>query len=241
MARRRFFVDEMRNGRARLVGESAHHLTRVLRVEAGQKYEITDTQRVWLAEVATARKSQVEFEVIEEIASGPEPLPLVAYLALIRFEKFEWSVEKATELNVTRIVPFQAQRSERGLDDGARKRVERWRRIAHEASEQSRRLRPPEITAPCAFAEILADDSPIRIWLDERPGAPPLIRVIAGQPNAAVAIAIGPEGGWSDSERERFTGSLWLPASLGAGVLRAETATCAALAGVAQIRLADTI
>ena len=66
MARRRFFVDEMRNGRARVVGENAHHLTRVLRVEAGQKYEITDTQRVWLAEVSTARKSEVEFEVIED-------------------------------------------------------------------------------------------------------------------------------------------------------------------------------
>ncbi|HKD06986.1 MAG TPA: RsmE family RNA methyltransferase [Bryobacteraceae bacterium] len=241
MARRRFFVDEMRNGRARVVGENAHHLTRVLRVEAGQKYEITDTQRVWLAEVATARKSEVEFEVIEELATGPEPPQTVAYLALIRFEKFEWSVEKATELNVTRIVPFQAQRSERGLDDGARKRVERWRRIAHEASEQSRRLRPPEITDPCAFDQILADASPIRIWLDERRGAPALIKVLSGKPVDGVAIAIGPEGGWGDSERERFAASGWLPASLGTSVLRAETATCAALAAIAQLRLAFTI
>jgi 16S rRNA (uracil1498-N3)-methyltransferase len=241
MARRRFFVDEMRNGRARVVGENAHHLTRVLRVEAGQKYEITDTRRVWLAEVATARKSEVEFEVIEELAAGPELPQTIAYLALVRFEKLEWSIEKATELSVTRVVPFQAQRSERGLDDGARKRVERWRRIAHEASEQSRRLRPPEITSPCAFEQVLSDDSSVRMWLDERPGAPALIRALSARPLGSVAIAIGPEGGWSDTERERFAASGWLPASLGTGVLRAETATCAALAVIAQVRLADTI
>jgi 16S rRNA (uracil1498-N3)-methyltransferase len=241
MARRRFFVDEMRNGRARVVGENAHHLTRVLRVETGQKYEITDTRRVWLAQVATARKTEVEFEVIEELAAGPEPPQTVAYLALIRFEKFEWAVEKATELNVTRVVPFEAQRSERGLDDGARKRVERWRRIAQEASEQSRRLRPPEITGPSTFEQMLTDNCSARIWLDERPGAPALIKVLSAQPIDGVAIAIGPEGGWSDSERERFAASGWLPASLGRSVLRAETATCAALAAIAQVRLADTI
>jgi len=241
MARRRFFVDEMRNGRARVTGENAHHLTRVLRVEAGQKYEITDTHRVWLAEVATARRSEVEFEVIEEVAAGPELPPTIAYLALVRFEKFEWAVEKATELNVTRIVPFQAQRSERGLDDGARKRVERWRRIAHEASEQSRRLRPPEIATPATFDQILADDSHTRIWLDERPGAPAVIKLLSGKPATGIAIAIGPEGGWSDSEREKFVASGWLAASLGQGVVRAETATCAALATIAQVRLADTI
>ena len=100
MARRRFFVDEVRNGHAAITGESAHHLTRVLRVEAGQKYEISDNRRVWLAEVATARKSMVEFAVIEELDAGEEPAETTLYLALIKFERFEWAVEKANAGNL---------------------------------------------------------------------------------------------------------------------------------------------
>jgi len=98
-------------------------LTRVLRVEVGQKFEISDNRRVWLAEVGVARKNVVEFTVLEELAAGDQPAETTLYLALIKFERFEWAVEKATELGVTRIVPVQAQRSERGLEEGARKRV----------------------------------------------------------------------------------------------------------------------
>lgn len=239
MARRRFFVDQVRNGRAEITGENAHHLTRVLRVETGQKYEITDNHRVWLAEVESARKSVVQFATIEELSTGPDLPETAVYLALIKFERFEWAVEKATELGVTRIVPVQAQRSERGLEDGARKRAERWRRIAHEASEQSRRLRAPDIDDPIRLADALKDETPIRIWLDERPGAPPLLRTRAE--TAAVALAIGPEGGWTDTEREQFASAGWSGASLGPSVLRAETAVCAALAVIGQLRMPDTI
>jgi 16S rRNA (uracil1498-N3)-methyltransferase len=227
MARRRFFVDEVRHGEAIIEGENAHHLTRVLRVEPGQKYEITDTRRVWLAEVKTARKTLVEFATLEELPPNP-PLPeATLYLALIKFERFEWAVEKATELAVARIVPVEASRSERGLADGAGKRVERWRRIAREAAEQSRRLRPPEIDDPIRFDRMLKIDSPHRIWLDEQPGAKPLFELLP--PNAPAAFAIGPEGGWSVSERHSFHQAHWTPASLGPAILRAETAATAAL------------
>jgi 16S rRNA (uracil1498-N3)-methyltransferase len=230
MARRRFFVDEVRNGEAAIEGESAHHLTRVLRVEAGQKYEITDTRRVWLAEVKTARKSIVEFAVVEELEAGRQLAPATLCLALVKFERFEWAVEKATELGVSRIVPVEASRGERGLGEGARKRVERWRRIAHEASEQSRRLSPPEIDDPIRFDRMLALDGAHRLWLDERPGAPALMHALKMQPGDSAALAVGPEGGWSDAERESFRHSGWTGASLGPPILRAETAVCAALA-----------
>ena len=89
MARRRFFVDEVRKGQAEINGESAHHLTRVLRVEAGQTFEISDSSRVWLATVETARKDLVRFHVTEEIGAGPEPRPVTLYLALIKFDRFQ--------------------------------------------------------------------------------------------------------------------------------------------------------
>src|SRR5262249_40859032 len=152
-------------------GDEAHHLVRVLRVEAGQKFEISDTHRVWLAEVETARKSEVRFSVLEELAAGPELPEVVLYLALVKFDRFEWAVEKATELGVTRIVPVETTRTEQGLFQGAAKRVERWRRIAHEASEQSRRLAPPDIADPIRFAAVNAEAPPHRFVLDENPGA----------------------------------------------------------------------
>ncbi len=235
MARRRFFVDRVRKGQAEITGENAHHLTRVLRVEAGQKFEITDNERAWLASVETARKDLVRFNVIEEIASGPELPCVTLYLALIKFERFEWAVEKATELGATRIVPIDANRSEQGLAAGAQKRVERWRRIAREASEQSRRLRAPEVADAVRFPEALNDPSTHRIWLDERPGAKPLLSAIDLRPGDSAAIMIGPEGGWIDGERERLAASDWIAASLGPSILRAETAVCAALAALTQM------
>lgn len=237
MARRRFFVNQVHSGFAELTGESAQHLTRVLRVEKGQTFEITDNSRVWLATVESARRDLVRFEVTEELPSGPPAPAVTLCLALIKFDRFEWAVEKATELGVTRIVPVAAARSERGLLEGGQKRVERWRRIAHEASEQSRRLQPPEIDAPAKLSQVLndlRDDSTHRFWCDERPGAPPLVQAFQPVAGDSTALLIGPEGGWTDPEREQFTAAGWRAVSLGPLVLRAETAVCASLAVIAQ-------
>lgn len=234
MARRRFFVKEVRSGQAEIAGDQAWHLARVLRIEAGQTFEITDNSRVWLASVETARKDLVRFRVIEEIASGPEIPHVALYLSLIKFERFEWAVEKATELGVARIVPVEASRSEQGLLAGAMKRVERWRRIAHEASEQARRLRAPVIANPVRFREALEDTSTHRVWMDEQSGAKPLSEIFTLRPGDTCAVMIGPEGGWSDAEREDFIEKKWAGASLGPMILRAETAASAALAVVVQ-------
>src|SRR5581483_2129386 len=110
--RRRFFVDEVRNGHAEIEGEDARHLTRVLRVEVGQKYEISDNRNVYLAEIETARKEHVVFRTIEKLpapAAGPR---VILCAALIKFDHFEWMVEKATELGVSEIVPVQTTRTE---------------------------------------------------------------------------------------------------------------------------------
>lgn len=223
-----------------MTGEDAHHLTRVLRVEAGQKFEISDGARVWLANVAEARKAVVRFEVLEEIGAGPELAPVTLYLALIKFDRFEWAVEKATELGVAAIVPVEAERSEHGLYQGSQKRAERWRRIAREASEQSRRLRAPEVREAVRFREAAGAAATHRVWLDEQPGAKPLASAFAFRHGESCALLIGPEGGWADAEREALAGAGWTGASLGPLVLRAETAVCAALAVTGQLWLQGT-
>src|SRR5580698_10330377 len=173
--RRRFFVDEVRNGRAELSGDDARHLTRVLRVEPGQRYEISDNRNVYLAEIETARKERVVFRTLEKIEAPPLPVRIALYAALFKFDRFEWMIEKATELGVAEIVPVETIRSERGLERAARKRVERWRRTAVEASQQSRRAFLPVVREPLRFQDAVSIDAPRRYALDEKPGAPRLV------------------------------------------------------------------
>jgi len=233
MARRRFFVDAVERGRARITGPDAHHLTRVLRVAPGQQFEISDNQSVYLAEVESAGKDLVSFAVHERLAA-PEPVvhtTLVA--ALVRFERFEWIIEKATELGVEHIIPLETERTEKGLRKAAEKRSVRWSRIAREASEQSRRARLPEIHDARALTDGLEIEADYRYVLEEAQSTAPMLLVLPGTrlTSDRVALLLGPEGGWTDRERELIIASAgWTPVSLGREILRAETAAIAGLA-----------
>src|SRR5580704_7618 len=170
--RRRFFVDQVRNGHAEISGDDAKHLTRVLRVEAGQSYEISDNQTVYLAEIESARKERVTFRTLEKLPVIEPPVRMVLCAALIKFDHFEWMIEKATELGVAQIVPVVTVRAERGLDRAAHKRLERWRRIGVEASQQSRRAHLPEIASPAAWTDVQATSANYRFALDENETRP---------------------------------------------------------------------
>jgi 16S rRNA (uracil1498-N3)-methyltransferase len=229
MARRRFFVPQVRHGQAELTGEDAKHLTQVLRVEVGQIYEISDNEDVYLAEVALARKSQVVFEVRDRLPPPAEaPVPVTLLVALIRFERLETIIEKATELGAGTIQLVRAERSERGLDLAAPKRIARWQRIALEASQQSRRARLPVILEPVPFRKALEAKADYRLFLDEERNGRSLLDLVAAPGPAA--LLVGPEGGWPAHEREAALEAGWSPVSLGPLVLRTETAAIAALA-----------
>jgi 16S rRNA (uracil1498-N3)-methyltransferase len=231
MARRRFFVDAVASGCARIMGSDAHHLTRVLRVERGQQYEISDNQSVYLAEVADARKDLVSFAILDRLETADPAVRTMLVASLIRFERFEWIIEKATELGVERIVPVEAARSEKGLGKAAGKRMVRWNRIAKEASEQSRRSRLPEIDEARRLEDVMEIEASYRYLLDEAE-APPMLSILPAnrQTGDRVALLLGPEGGWTDRERAEIKATGWCAVSLGREILRAETAAVAALA-----------
>jgi 16S rRNA (uracil1498-N3)-methyltransferase len=229
VARRRFFVDSIRNGAAELRGDEARHLTRVLRVEPGQRFEISDNQHAYLAEIAEARGERVVFQVIEPLAAVGLPVRITLCAAIFKFDRFEWMIEKATELGVDRILPVEAARTEKGLFEASRKRSERWARIARESSQQSRRVHIPEILPAVRFEHSLEEAAEHRFFLDEG-AAPPLLREIPAERSDTAALLVGPEGGWTDAERAMATAAAWCPVSLGPLVLRAETAVSAALA-----------
>jgi 16S rRNA (uracil1498-N3)-methyltransferase len=231
MARRRFFVETIEEGHARIAGEDAHHLSRVLRVEAGQKFEISDNRRVYLAEVETVRKDLVSFAIVEQIEVAEAVVHTALFAALVKFERFEWMLEKATELGIEEITPVQTERSEKGLEQAAPKRLRRWQRIAREASEQSRRVRLPSLESPIELAQALRNRASHRFALDEAAGRPMLSALPqVRQPGDRVALLVGPEGGWTDRERAAISAASWSAVSLGGNILRAETAAIAALA-----------
>jgi len=231
MARRRFFVQAIERGHAQITGQDTHHLTRVLRVEPGQKFEISDNTNVYLAEVETVSKDLVRFVILSPIDAEQPVVHTALFAALIKFERFEWLLEKATELGVTAVTPIQTDRSEKGLEQAAGKRLGRWDRIAREASEQSRRTRLPDIESPIQLTEALRNAGGYRYALEEGE-APPILRALPDirQPGDRVTLLVGPEGGWTGRERVAIAAAGWSPVSLGNSILRAETAAIAALA-----------
>lgn len=228
MTRRRWIADECTGDRAALVGAHAEHLARVLRGRVGQEFDISAGGRVRRGRIASVTPERVEFDLAEDVPALAAP-QIRLYLAVFKFDRFEWAVEKATELGVTRIVPVIARRTDAHLAAAAVKRVERWRRIAREAAEQSRRSAPPEIAEPVKLKAALAESGGTGIVLDES-GQGTTLKDAVASAAGPVLLAIGPEGGWTDEERKLFESSGWASASLGSGILRAETAAIAALA-----------
>ena len=230
MTRRRWIADEVSGDRAALVGEHAAHLARVLRARVGQEFEIAAAGRVRRGRVTVVSDERVELELGEDTAAAPD-LPLTLLLSIFKFDRMEWAIEKLTELGVARLVPVIARRTEARLAQAAAKRVQRWRKLAREAAEQSRRAAPPEIAAPTKLREAAGGLQGLRIFLDESEQETTLKQALrshsAGQ---AVALAFGPEGGWTEEETQLLRAAGWSAASLGSRILRAETAAIAAAA-----------
>ena len=245
---------------AALIGDQALHLARVLRAQPGQIFDVVAAGFLHRAEITHVDPNpdapRVDFLLHEELESDAA-LPLHLLLAIFKFDHFEWAIEKATELGVAQITPILARRTEKHLAQASTKRVERWRRIAHEASQQSRRTSAPNISAPTPLKLALESETALnRILLSEteqtftlsealshpatNSSEPPPLQShrnggeVAPPPATPLtrthALAIGPEGGWTPEEMSLFTQHHWTPVTLGPRILRAETAAIAAIA-----------
>jgi 16S rRNA (uracil1498-N3)-methyltransferase len=228
MTRRRWIADEVSGNRAALVGEHAQHLSRVLRVRVGQEFDISTGEEVRRGTVRAIDNARVEFELGEKVEASTSA-PITLLLAVFKFDRMEWAIEKCTELGVAKIVPVIAVRTETHLAAAAMKRVERWRRLTLSASEQSRRVVPPEISDPIKLKSALDQSSSKRIVLTETEKGVTLPDLLSPE-IASIALAVGPEGGWTEAELKLFQDAGWQSASLGPTILRAETAAIAALA-----------
>lgn len=246
--RRRFFTDRFDSDSAILRGDTAEHLGRVLRAEPGQLYELSDGERVWLArvdKVASSKRngSQVEFTLIEEIEEREAALRIQLLISLVKFDRFEWCLEKATELGVTEIVVLAAARTDKPLLAAVAKRRARWEKILQESAQQSRRLRSPSLRTEMVGARGSKHSGTIRpkdafaqagaackLVLSERHDAKLMRDALSVYAEPSASLAIGPEGGWTDDELAAARAADFVEASLGQSILRTETAVIAALA-----------
>ncbi|MGA8438150.1 MAG: RsmE family RNA methyltransferase [Candidatus Sulfotelmatobacter sp.] len=233
MTRRRWIADEVSGDRAALVGEHADHLVRVLRARVGEDFDIATGQAVRRGRIKSVTQDRVEFDLAEEIPA-PALMEITLLLAIFKFDRMEWAIEKCTELGAWRIIPVIARRTDAHLAAASMKRVERWQRIARQAAEQSRRPAPPEIAAPLKLSDAFNLQNALGIVLAESEEQTLLRDVLKAHTRASgIILAIGPEGGWTEEEMRSFQQAGWISASLGDTILRAETAAIAATAIVA--------
>jgi 16S rRNA (uracil1498-N3)-methyltransferase len=228
MTRRRWIADRVEGDRAYLLEQNANHLFRVLRVKAGQEFEVVAGGVLRLGTVAFASESQVEFHLGPAIESAALPEVRV-FLSIFKFDRLEWALEKLTELGVAQIVPIIAQRSGHHLVKAVPTRLTRWRKIVHEAAQQARRVASPEIGEALSLKDAVSSTEGHRVVLSESEETVSLKRLLS-KSEPPLSLAFGPEGGWTPEEIRLFHMAKWEPASLGHTILRAETA---AIAGVA--------
>jgi 16S rRNA (uracil1498-N3)-methyltransferase len=226
-----------------------------LRLQSGDEIYVFDgAGREFQCAVQSIGRDAAELNVIAEVepARPESPLQLTLAIVLLKGEKFDLVIQKATELGVTRIVPLDSERADRRLRDSEdpHNRITRWRRIAREAAKQSGRAGVPEVAAPFTFNFLLmmsavsekADSTNVtRLMFSER-GGKSLVEVtnsLVERPSEIVAV-VGPEGGWTDQEIELAREGGWEIVTLGGRTLRAETAAIV-VAALLQHRFGDLV
>ncbi|HEY0727827.1 MAG TPA: 16S rRNA (uracil(1498)-N(3))-methyltransferase [Pyrinomonadaceae bacterium] len=239
MTRRRFYAPpsafNFTKRTVTLTADEARHLREVLRLKPGDEVSVFDgAGKEFRARVAQARREFAELDLDEEIAPArPEsPLQIELAVALLKGEKFDLVVQKATELGVTKIIPLTTKHADIKLRDesDANKRVARWQRIALEAAKQCGRGIVPEVTAPNSFKSVLKN--PCLLFSEK--GGHGLTQIDTD----SVTAIIGSEGGWSDEEIEQARDAGAQIVTLGGRILRAETAAITA-ATLLQHRFGD--
>ncbi len=244
MTQRRWIAEHWDEATATIAGGQAEHLARVLRARPGMEADVVAGGRVFHAEIAAVTldgaQSEVRFNLVSELQADPA-LPVTLVLAVYKFDRMEWAIEKATELGVAAVAPVIARRTETHLAQAAAKRVERWRRVVHEAAQQARRSDVPRVDDPVPLAaRVRSQSADARIVLAEQERTTTLRSAVdeaadaAGDNMPELEIAVGPEGGWAPEEEALFDANGWRAVSLGPRILRAETAAITALAIVAS-------
>jgi 16S rRNA (uracil1498-N3)-methyltransferase len=229
---RRFYaaLDQFNDAQVHLSLEESKYLRDVLRLRKGDEVSVFDGEgKEFLCRVqeAGSGKEISRLEIVKE-TDPPAPeskLDLTLAIALLKGEKFNLVIQKATELGVTKIVPLQTKRADVKVNkNDSPKKIERWNRIALEAAKQSGRARVPLITEPIDFEEFVKNADSTGLFFSEREGQSLNAFISDNRTSGKLTAVVGPEGGWEDSEIALAGAKGFHIVTLGGRVLRAETA-----------------
>ncbi len=231
----RFFVSNPIVSKQEIVvsGREARHMQRVLRLKLGDKVDIFDgTGKEYRSEILRQDNQTLRLRILETTTPNREsPLTIIMGQSLVKGNKMDFIIQKATELGVSEVFPFVSSRSITYLDKGRiEHRVNRWRRIAVQSSKQCGRLIPLRIEAVAKFEDVLERASlatkRIILWEKGTRNLTSLFRERNGtaSPSQSVYFLVGPEGGFSEEEIKRAEGAHFVPVGLGSRILRVETA-----------------
>ncbi|MBN1939053.1 MAG: 16S rRNA (uracil(1498)-N(3))-methyltransferase [Candidatus Aminicenantes bacterium] len=215
-----------------LKGPEHHHLRRVLRARTGDRVWLFDEDGCrYRAEVTGAGEETTELAVMEILPPRELATKITLAAGLLKAATMDEVVLRAAELGASRVSPVETERSVARVREQAERKVERWRKIALAAAKQSRAARPPQIDAPVPLRSFLAACRAERkLFLDENGGSSlKTLRSPEENPPADAAVLVGPEGGWSETEREAVLSAGFEPFALGPTILRAETAALSVL------------
>ncbi len=223
--------DQVAGGKIEIADQLAHHLKNVLRFKVGDTLLLVDEQpKRYFAKIIRSVSSSLLLSIMEEEELPQTRLEPVIHLGigLLKGDKMDWTVQKATELGVNRITPLITARTIVRPDTARLTRQHaRWVAIATEAAQQSARWSIPQVDPPLDFHTFLSETpAGFKFILHTETG--PLQNPLSTDDSCGT-ILIGPEGGWEESEAEDATQKGYLPLSLGERILRAETAALAAL------------
>ncbi len=225
----------------RITGSLLHHLRDSLRLQPGERLTLTDDRgRRYRTEIAEVTSAALTGRILETLSAPPKTSPtIVLGQSLLKGEKMDWVIQKATELGVDRIAPIVSTHSVvRPRADRIRQQLARWQRIALEAAQQSERWSVPTIDEPVMISKLLtrSTSAASKIVLAERSSGTSLTTVALPAMQDELWLLIGPEGGWDGDELSQVLEHGYRAVTLGPRILRAETAAIAAIS-VLQSRL----
>ncbi len=230
----RFFCQNIANGQITITGGDAHHIGRVLRMRMGEELTVCDTVGTdYACKISAITPNEVVADIMEQTPTLSEPkLRITLYQGLPKSDKMDWIVQKSVELGVSRICPVQTVRCIAKSDgDKAHKKRERWQKIAAEAAGQSGRGIIPQVDTPISWKQMLKEIDPATTIVFYEGGGQPLSALVSSK-TSALAVVVGPEGGFDEAEIAELRTLGVIPATLGPRILRCETAPVVALAAI---------
>lgn len=223
----RYFVEKNENGKFMLSENDSYHITKVMRMKEESMIEVVSDGKLYLSKIIET-SPKVIAEILKEVEVNNElSINVTIVQSLVKEQKMDYILQKTTELGVSEIIPYMASRSIIKLDKNQDKKVERWQRIVKEASEQSKRNNIPMVTNVMTLSNLVnLSDYDMKFLCSTNETSQNIKKVLSNlSGNVKMLFVIGPEGGFTEEEENKFIENGFISLSLGNSVLRTETAS----------------